>query len=364
MPLSHVQPERYAELLNEKAGRVSTLLAPFAPPRATVIASPPTAFRMRAEFRLWHDGDALNYVMFRPGDRKTPVVVEYFPIGCEHIQQLMPALLERLQVNPVLRHKVFQAEFLSSLAGDSLLTLVYHRPLDDAWQREAEALAAQLGVSVVGRSRKQKITIGRDYIFEELPVHGRNYRYRQYEQAFTQPNARVNIAMIEWACDQAASLDSDLLELYCGNGNFTLPLSRQFNQVIATELSKTSVRAARENIADNAIDNIQMVRLSAREVSEAIEGTRVFRRLEGLPQRLGDYALHTLFVDPPRAGLDVQTVNMAAGFEHIIYISCNPESLVSNLKTLTSTHDIRAFAQFDQFPYTTHMECGVLLVRR
>ncbi len=364
MPLSHVQPQRYAELLAEKATTVSTLLAPFAPPPAKVIASSPAAFRMRAEFRLWHDGDALNYVMFRPEDRKTPVTVESFPIGCKRIQQLMPALRERLQANPVLRQKIFQVEFLSSLAGDSLVTLVYHRPLDHAWQREAESLATELKVSIVGRSRKQKLTIGRDYILEALSIHGRSYHYRQYEQAFTQPNARVNIAMIEWACDQAVKLDGDLLELYCGNGNFTLPLSQHFDQVIATELSKTSVRAARENIAGNAIENIQMLRLSAQEVSEAIQGTRVFRRLEGLPQPLDAYALRTLFVDPPRAGLDEQTVKMAADFDHILYISCNPETLASNLQTLASTHEISAFAQFDQFPYTAHMECGVLLVRK
>nr|GFD53824.1 tRNA (uracil-5-)-methyltransferase [Tanacetum cinerariifolium] len=68
-----------------------------------------------------------------------------------------------------------------------MITLCYHRPLDDAWQREAEQLAADLKVSVIGRSKGQRLVIGRDYVTEELEVAGRTFRYRQPEGAFTQP---------------------------------------------------------------------------------------------------------------------------------------------------------------------------------
>jgi tRNA (uracil-5-)-methyltransferase len=55
---------------------------------------------------------------------------------------------------------------------------------------------------------------------------------------------------------------------------------------------------------------------------------------------------------------------MAARFQTIIYISCNPHSLAENLQALDATHRIGQFALFDQFPYTDHMECGVLLHRK
>ncbi len=55
---------------------------------------------------------------------------------------------------------------------------------------------------------------------------------------------------------------------------------------------------------------------------------------------------------------------MVAGFDAIIYISCNPETLEKNLASLCDTHQIKRFALFDQFPYTHHMECGVFLERR
>ena len=364
MPLSRIAPHNYAQLLHVKTEAVAALLAPYSPPAPEIISSPASGFRMRAEFRVWHEGDDLDYVMFRPEDRKTPVAITEFPIACANIQALMPKLMDHLKSTPVLRRKLFQVEFLSTLAGDSLITLVYHRKLDDEWLGEAQPLASQLRVAMVGRSRKQKLVIERDYVQELLPITGRDYHYRQYEQAFTQPNAMVNIKMIEWACRQAAELPGNLLELYCGNGNFTLPLSAHFEHVIATELSKSSVRAARENLELNNINNIDIVRLSAEEVTQAMNGVREFRRLAELPRPLAEFSLQSLFVDPPRAGLDPYTLEMAAGFPAIMYISCNPHTLADNLKTLCQTHRIERFAMFDQFPYTDHMECGVVLRRR
>ena len=364
MPLSAIQAERYQELLEQKVARVSALLAPFAAPAPDVFPSPPLGFRMRAEFRVWHEGDELDYVMFRRDDPKTPVAVTEFPIACQPIQQLMPPLIQALRANQTLRKKLFQVEFLSSLAGESLVTLAYHRRLDEQWRDDASDLAQELGISIVGRSRKQKEVIRADFITEILPIHGRDYRYQQIEQAFSQPNAQVNIRMIEWARACAQPLEGDLLELYCGNGNFTLPLAELFDNVIATELAKSSVRAARQNLIDNAIENVQMIRLSAQEVTQAMNGVREFRRLAELPKPLADYKLRTLFVDPPRAGLDPHTVSMAAAFDSVIYISCNPHTLADNLAQLCASHDITRFALFDQFPYTDHMECGVLLQRK
>ena len=221
-----------------------------------------------------------------------------------------------------------------------------------------------MGISVIGRSRKRKTVIGRDYVTETLEVDGTRFRYRQYEQAFTQPNAVVNTAMLEWASGCAANLGGDLLELYCGNGNFTLPLSRHFGAVIATELSKVSTRAAQHNLTDNGIHNTRIIRLAAEEVSQALSGEREFRRLQVLPKPLHDYRLDTVFVDPPRAGLDAGTLNMLRRFRNVIYISCNPRTLRDNLLALDDGFRVVRFGLFDQFPYTEHMECGVLLTRR
>ncbi len=369
MPLLRVQPACYQVLLDQKVCAVSNLLSAFKPPAPAVYPSAPTGFRLRAEFKMWHDGEDVNYVMFRPESPRTPIIVTEFPIADHHIQQLMPVLRKALIANNTLRNKLFQVEFLASLSGEILVTLIYHRKLDHAWESAAYVLVTELqsqtaNVSVIGRSRKQKLVIGIDYVQEVLSINGEDYRYRQYEQSFSQPNGMVNIHMIEWACEQASVLRGDLLELYCGNGNFTLPLSRHFDNVIATELSKRAIHAARANLVENGIENVQLVRLTAEEVTQAMGAQRIFRRLSGLPKSLDQFKLDTLFVDPPRAGLDESTVKMASQFLSIMYVSCNPNTLALNLQALHKTHYIDAFALFDQFPYTDHMECGILLKRR
>ncbi len=369
MPLSAIQPAHYETLLQEKVAGVKQLLSSFSPPEPQVIRSAATGFRLRAEFRMWHEGDDLNYVMFRRGEPKDPIPVTGFVIADQQIQTLMPVLRKHLATTDILRRKLFQVEFLATLSGDMLVSLIYHRKLDAEWETTANALITALRpefpqLSIVGRSRKQKVILGNGFVRETLNVDGKNYNYQQVEQSFTQPNGQVNIRMIEWACERAKGSQGDLLELYCGNGNFTLPLSHHYDHVIATELSKTAVRSARANIEENNIENIQLLRLSAEEVTQAMNAERTFRRLNELPQPLEQYCLDTIFVDPPRAGLDEHTVAMAAGFESIIYISCNPQTLAENLAMLCKTHRIQDFALFDQFPYTDHMECGVFLQRQ
>ena len=104
---------------------------------------------------------------------------------------------------------------------------------------------------------------------------------------------------------------SDLLELYCGNGNFSMALADTFRRVLATEISKTSVAAAQVNIADNQLDNVVIARLSSEEFVQALRGERTFERLSGVD--LSSYDFRTVLVDPPRAGLDDESVKQVQG---------------------------------------------------
>ncbi|BAP41763.1 tRNA (uridine(54)-C5)-methyltransferase TrmA [Pseudomonas sp. 21LCFQ02] len=355
-------PASYELQLAEKAARLQTLLAPFDAPAAQVFDSPREHYRLRAEFRLWLEGQQRHYAMFAPGDKHTPILLDGLPIASQRINELMPLLRDAWQTSQALSYKLFQVDFLTTLSGDSMITLCYHRPLDDTWQAAAEQLAAQLKVKLIGRSRGQRLVIGQDYVTEQLQVAGRTWRYRQPEGAFTQPNGTVNQKMLSWALEAMGQRDDDLLELYCGNGNFTLPLATRARKVLATEISKTSVNAALANLADNGVDNVTLVRLSAEELTQALNEVRPFRRLHGVD--LKSYEFGTVFVDPPRAGMDPDTCELTRRFERILYISCNPQTLAANIAQLHDTHRVERCALFDQFPYTHHMESGVLLVRR
>ncbi|GIU30369.1 tRNA/tmRNA (uracil-C(5))-methyltransferase [Shewanella colwelliana] len=365
MNLEAMDPNQYEAQLDAKREKLAQLFADFTTPTLEVFASEPKHYRMRAEFRVWHDGDDLYYYMFDKVLNQKVRCEQFLPASAL-INAMMPALMEELRPNSILRHKLFQVDFLSTLSGEILVSLLYHKQLDQQWQDEVQALkqrlSHQFNVNIIGRARKQKLVIDKDFVIESLPVNGETLIYKQIENSFTQPNGKVSIKMLEWAIDITKQSSGDLLELYCGNGNFSIALAQNFNRVLATELAKPSVDSAQFNIQANNIDNLQIIRMSAEDFTDALAKKRSFRRLEGID--LDSYNCNTIFVDPPRAGLDDNTLAMVQNYERIMYISCNPQTLMDNLNVLEKTHKITRFALFDQFPYTDHMESGVLLERR
>lgn len=358
--------EQYSLQLEKKREKLTALLAPFNAPALEVFPSPSQHYRMRAEFRIWHEQGDLYHIMFNQHSRRR-YRVDTFPIASELINRMMAALLPLLKEQEILSHKLFQIDYLSTLSNQIIVSLLYHKPLNEEWKQAAQALKVRLEnqgfcVQIVGRANKQKICLNQDYADEVLTVNGKDYIYRQVENSFTQPNAAVNGKMLQWAQDCTRHSQGDLLELYCGNGNFSIALAQNFRQVLATEIAKPSVAAAQFNITANRIENLRIIRMSAEEFTQAINGVRTFNRLQGID--LSAYQCNTIFVDPPRAGLDPATLNLVQNYARILYISCNPHTLCDNLQQLCRTHRIERAALFDQFPYTEHMESGVWLIRK
>ena len=175
-------------------------------------------------------------------------------------------------------------------------------------------------------------------------------------------SAAQNSSCEKHAVRQESSAARDLLELYCGHGNFTIPLAAKFNRVLASEISKSSIANARINCELNGVCNAQFVRLSADELMSAFARRREFERLKGID--IFSYDFSHVLIDPPRAGLEPSVIDFIKNFQNLIYISCNPQTLFENLRSLCATHEVRRFAIFDQFAHTAHIECGVLLKRR
>ncbi|WP_163933752.1 tRNA (uridine(54)-C5)-methyltransferase TrmA [Paraferrimonas sp. SM1919] len=362
MNLNAINPSNYQQQLEQKQQEMRHIFNDFDMPELETFASDPEHYRMRAEFRVWHEGDDLFYIMFDK-ELNERVRTDQFLPASKLINQVMPALIAAIKDKPTLRFKLFQVDFLSTLSGEILVSMLYHRQLDEQWLTEAKELKELLNndfkLDIIGRARKQKHLLDKDWVVEELEVDGQKLIYQQIENSFTQPNAKVATHMLEWAIDATRNSTGDLLELYCGNGNFSLALAKNFDRVLATELAKPSVHAAQYNIEANNIDNVTIIRMSAEDFTEAMEGKREFNRLKGID--LKGYNCNTILVDPPRAGLDPDTVELVRKYNKIVYISCNPDTLKENLESLSSTHKVTRFALFDQFPYTHHMEAGVIL---
>ena len=352
----------YEEQLNFKLQREKERFSDFTTMDFDIIKSEEKAFRNRAEFRIWweKDGNGKEILSYAMNDFKKNILeINSCQIVSPQIQEIMPKLLDLLMSELTLSYKLFAVEFLGSTTKDMLVTLIYHKKLDEQWNELAKQIEKELNIKIMGRSRKQKIVLSSESINETLNINNQNFKFAYQEGGFTQPNTNVNIQMIEWVLNNIEISSNDLCELYCGGGNFTIPLSTKFNKVLATEISKTSIKSALKNCELNNINKISFIRMSAEEFVQGLQEVRTFNRLKDV--NLKDYNFDTIFMDPPRSGLDDTTRSLAKDFENIIYISCNPETLHRDLAELVKTHEIIKFALFDQFAFTHHIESGVIL---
>jgi tRNA (uracil-5-)-methyltransferase len=99
------------------------------------------------------------------------------------------------------------------------------------------------------------------------------------------------------------------------------------------------------------------VRLSDNETASALANKRTFKRLENI--NMQSYQFSHILVDPPRAGLSDETINLSNQFKNIIYISCNPETFMRDMVKLD--RKIESIGIFDQFANTQHLEVVALI---
>lgn len=404
----------YDKLLADKVSTLRNLITgvcgPLQVPDIEVFESPKSHFRMRANFNIWRDTpaghrkDQINketptpesklddfyYAMFDPaveGKKKPVCEIKSFPRGTVFLNKLMDAVMLVLKTTEfaALSRSLFEVRFVCTQTEQAVIVLLYRRPLPDGWaELSLKALNAinpenNHVVKIVGRSNKVKVIVGSDDdIIEEVYTvtqEGipRQISLYQTEGAFSQPNATVCEKMLSWVCNITSSSSwqsRDLLELYCGGGTFTAALCKNFKSVLATEISKASVELAERCFEKNQSSNVKVARMSSEEFEMAVNGTRPggggYKRLSDKDINITDYDFSTVFVDPPRAGLDAATCKLLTTFDHILYISCNPETLARDMGAILSTgqYTVERLAAFDQFPYTHHLESGVYLKKK
>ena len=146
-PQFNDDPLAYQQQLDTKVEHFKTLMAKAGVeiPELTVYSSAPFGFRMRAEFRIWHEQGQAYFAMNKPGEKR-PYIIDNFPIGAALINQLMPKILPAINANELLSRKLFSMEFLTTTTQQALVTLIYHKPLDEQWQQHANQLAEHLNI--------------------------------------------------------------------------------------------------------------------------------------------------------------------------------------------------------------------------
>jgi 23S rRNA (uracil1939-C5)-methyltransferase len=193
-----------------------------------------------------------------------------------------------------------------------------------------------------------KLLWGADAIEEEIL----GLRFRVRPSAFLQTNTEMAERLYELAREYAGlSGEENVFDLYCGTGTIGLALARRAGSVWGVEISEESVACAIENAELNGIDN---ARFFAGNVGQSIEE---LREEAGSPD--------VVIVDPPRAGLAGKALRRtgALGASRIVYVSCNPTTLASDLQVLRDEYGyvLERCRPVDMFPHTPHVESVSLL---
>ncbi|WP_406030396.1 tRNA (uridine(54)-C5)-methyltransferase TrmA [Succinivibrio sp.] len=375
--IGKTDPQNYDQYLKEKISNVVTLFKKnnLAIDNYSVFESPKEYYRMRTEFCIFFNEDRsdFNFCMFEPNTKpKKRIELHTFPVGSKAINKAMLLLKKYLLSYDELKHKLFQIDFLSNQSGEIIIALNYHKAINEIeFKKNISDIKSQflnegLKAQFIGRAKKQLILADTDTILETIHTKDRDFYLYQVEGNFSQPNIYACQNMVQFARDCCTDCkDVDLIELYCGSGTFTVCLADLFRKVMSTEVSRVPTNTALKNIEKNNIKNTKIARLSAVEVAQALNNVREFNRLKEADIDIHEYNFNTLLIDPPRSGLcDKEALDFTARFDRVIYISCNPETLVSDLTYLTKTHEIKRIAFFDQFPYTNHLESGILLEKK
>ena len=184
-----------------------------------------------------------------------------------------------------------------------------------------------------------------------LPEQGLEFRFLPTD--FTQVNPVINRRMVDQALALLALESTDrVLDLFCGLGNFTLPIARHASRAMGVEGDVALVQRAWTNAQRNGIENVHF---AVADLSQDAAGQ---------PWLQGPY--DKVLIDPPRSGAREMLPHLAAlKPARLVYVSCNPGSLARDAGILVHEHGFRldAAGVMDMFPHTTHVESMALFTR-
>lgn len=146
------------------------------------------------------------------------------------------------------------------------------------------------------------------------------------------------------------SKDDTVFDLYCGIGTISLFAAKYAKKVYGIEIVEQAIEDAKENAKMNKIDNVEFIQGDAEKIlNDLIENKNIIPNV--------------VIVDPPRRGLDNNTINNILKIypKKVIYISCNPATLIRDLSLLEEKYEIKLIQPVDMFPFTSHVECIAVL---
>ncbi|WP_213239278.1 23S rRNA (uracil(1939)-C(5))-methyltransferase RlmD [Citrobacter braakii] len=313
-----------------------------------VIADTPWGYRRRARLSLNYRPKEQKLQMgFRKSASSDIIDVKQCPILVPQLEALLPHIRACLESLQGLRH-LGHVELVQAGSG-TLMILRHTAPLSVQDKEKLECFSHSQGLSLFLAPQSEIL----ESISEESPWYDSNgLRLTFSPRDFIQVNEGVNQQMVARALEWLDVQPEDrVLDLFCGMGNFTLPLATRAANVVGVEGVPALVEKGRENALNNGLHNVTFFHENLEE-----DVTR---------QPWAKNGFDKVLLDPARAG--------AAGvMQHIIklesirvvYVSCNPATLARDSDALLDAgYVIRRLAMLDMFPHTGHLESMVLFER-
>lgn len=303
-------------------------------------------YRSRVQIKCRNTNAGFVTGFYRPKSHFV-VPIEECPIIAPELNILL-TYLRNLINHTAYARDILQIDLAIDDSGKCLAVIHYsgHNLASLADLLKPENLAADLLIK--SGSKRKLINIRGDGVLQ-LSVDQPELKLNYAAGSFAQINLEQNCTLINMVLNLAELTGHEqVLDLYCGMGNFSLPLARRARQVVGIEESAVSIEMARENGRLNQIDNVEFYNQSA-------EGA-----LSHFTQQIN---VDLLLLDPPRNGaIVVMKELLETPVNRVIYVSCDPQTLARDLKLLVNgRYEVVSSQPLDMFPQTHHCESATLL---
>lgn len=342
------------QILTDALQRIARLQSP--PVNSTIAAEQPLAYRARVQFKLYATEAGLAMGFFRKGSRFVIDLPDGCPVAITAINQAASRLKSVLCRLPD-RNRIPQISLEDGLDG---VTAIVHYIGSDARGLADLLLSCQGELGLAGlflqTARKESLQpiFGSETIRYQVPGCSNQDEMLTLGYSiggFAQVNRQQNQQMISLVCGSAeVSPDCRVLDLYCGNGNLSLPLASSVAAVTGLEEYPASIASAVDNARQLRVNN------SSFKCIDASEGVRQL-----LDSQTG---FDLILLDPPRQGaVELADQLGKLGAWQIIYLSCDPATLARDIRMLCSDNCYKLVqaTPLDMFPQTSHLETIALL---
>ena len=300
-------------------------------------------------------GTSRNALAMIRASGEAPEIIEYLnhPLSLDDLRALMDGLESR--------HRIPQIEVAR---GDDAVALVFRHldPLPAADLAKLVAFCQDKGLQLYLQPGNESTVHrvwpeqGEERLYYRHAPHGPDTEGAElafHPTDFTQVNAEINRRMVPLALDLLeVEAHHQVLDLFCGLGNFTIPAARRAARVVGVEGSDAMVERGYENARRNDLENLEF---HAWDLSREPEGQPWARQ-----------AYHRVLLDPPRSGaLEMVRLMPHFGADRLVYVSCNPATLARDAGELVARgYRLKAAGVMDMFPHTAHVESIAVFDRR